>query len=254
MEDDGGSGTAGSHWERKFFPFDLLSSGAIHGRRISEFTLAFLEGTGWYAPNYTYAEPFHFGRGQGCDFIYRTCDSNNTGGYEEFCRGTGRDCTEIGRGGGFCKTDVCSDGCRFVVPQTEYDCENPSGVYYTPFSSKQVYGRGKGSKCFSGNLSTSGTVAQTTYCFKFNCVGTGLSTSLEVMFGATKLVCLAKGDLTVPGYSGHINCPDPLHFCQTTGKAYCPRGCSGRGNCVNNVCVCNAGFSGIDCSFRAVTV
>jgi proprotein convertase subtilisin/kexin type 5 len=251
MEDDGGSGTASSHWERKFFPFDLLSSGAIHGRRITEFTLAFLEGTGWYAANYSYAEPFHFGQGQGCDFIYRTCDAKNTGGFEEFCVGTGRECTEIGRGGGFCKTDECSDGCRFVVPQSEYDCENPDGVYYSPYASKQVYGRGLGSKCFSGNLSTTAAaVSQKTYCFKYNCTGTGVNTQLEVAFGTTKLLCTQKGKIAVKGYYGFINCPDPIQYCNTIGKSYCPRGCSGRGKCVDNKCVCNSGFSGIDCAFR----
>jgi leishmanolysin len=253
MEDDGGSGTAGSHWERKFFPFDLLSSGAIHGRKITEFTLAYLEGTGWYVPDYSYAEPFFFGRGAGCEFIYQTCNATATESkFQEFCTGNGRECTEIGNGGGFCKTDICTDNCKFATPQFEYNCENPNGVYYSPFAAKQVYGRGLGSKCFSGNLSTGSAVAQTTYCFKYTCTGTGLSTSLEVMFGTTKLICAKEGPLAVSGYKGQINCPDPIKFCNTIGKPYCPRGCSGRGKCVSNKCVCNAGFKGVDCAFRDI--
>jgi hypothetical protein len=255
MEDDGGSGTAGSHWERRFFPFDLLSSGAIHGRRITEFTLAYLEGTGWYDPDYSFAEPFNFGQGAGCDFIYTPCNATaTTSAHEEYCVGNGRECTQIGRGGGFCKSDICTDNCRFVSPQFEYDCENPNGIYYTPYSAKQVYGRGAGSKCFSGNLTNYGTVSKTTYCFKFNCVGTGLNTTLEVLFGTTKLLCARQGPLAVAGYLGAIDCPDPLQFCSTIGKPYCPRKCSGRGACVNGACVCNAGFKGIDCAFRDLTV
>jgi hypothetical protein len=250
MEDDGGSGTAGSHWERRFFPFDLLSSGAIYGRKLTEFTLAYLEGTGWYDPDYSYAEPFFFGKGLGCDFIYYTCNSTaTTSPFEEYCTGNGRDCTEIGNGGGFCKTDICSDNCRFVTPQFEYNCENPNGIYYTPFSSKQVYGRGLGSKCFSGNLTTGSSVSQTTYCLNYTCSGSGLSTVLNVNWGTTQLTCTQAGALSIPGYKGQINCPDPIQFCSTIGQAYCPRGCSGRGKCVNNKCVCNSGFQGVDCAF-----
>jgi len=254
MEDDGGSGTSGSHWERRFFPFDLLSSGAIHGRKITEFTLAYLEGTGWYAPDYSYAEPFFFGKGLGCDFIYHTCNSTATSSpFEEYCTGTGRDCTEIGNGGGFCKTDVCTDSCRFVTPQKEYNCENPAGVYYTSFPSKQVFGRGLGSKCFSGNLTTgSKEISQTTYCLNFTCSGTGLQTVLNVNWGTTQLTCTQAGPLVVPGYKGQINCPDPIKYCDTTGKQYCPRGCSARGKCVNNKCVCNKGFKGVDCAWRDI--
>jgi len=255
MENNGGSGTVTSHWERRFFPFDLLSSGAIHGRKLTEFTLAFMEGTGWYDPDYSLAEPFFYGQGAGCGFIESTCASlaADVGDYQEHCLGTGRGCTNIGRGGGFCKTDTCTDGCRFVTPQVEYDCENPAGVYYTAFAAKQSYGREAGSKCFSGNLTTSTkAVAKTTYCFKYNCVESGANTKLEVSFGTTTLTCDKKGPLTVSGYKGAIDCPDPLEFCSTIGKKYCPRGCSGRGKCKDNKCVCNPGFKGIDCAFRDV--
>jgi len=253
MENDGGSGTAGSHWERKLFPFDLLASGAIYGRRLTEFTLAFMEGTGWYVPDYSYAEPFYFGKGQGCNFVYDTCDPS-VAKFDEFCTGNGRGCSPIGVTGGYCKNDICSDNCRFFSPQFEFHCENPNGVYYTPFSNLQVYGRGAGSKCFSGNLTTVGygTVSQTSYCFKYNCVGTGLSTTLEVLLGTQKVVCTKEGPLKVTGYDGQIDCPDPLQYCSTIGKAYCPRGCSGRGQCIDNKCVCNTGFKGIDCAFRNI--
>jgi len=248
MENNGGTGTARSHWERKFFPFDLLSSGAIHGRRVTEFTLAFMEGTGWYAADYDYAEPYFYGQGQGCSFIRTTCDPINPK-FDEHCSGTGRGCSQIGQGGAFCKSDTCSDGCRFYTPQKEYNCENPSGIHYTTYASKQVYGRGAGSKCFTGNLTSKATASRTTYCFTYNCEGSGASTQLQVMFGTTTLVCKAEGPLSVDGLNGAIDCPDPLQFCSTIGKRYCPRNCLGRGKCVNNKCVCNAGFQGVDCGF-----
>jgi len=53
--------------------------------------------------------------------------------------------------------------------------------------------------------------------------------------------------MSVDGLFGTVDCPDPLTFCNTVGKQYCPRGCMGRGTCVDNKCVCNPGFKGIDC-------
>jgi len=245
MEDDGGA-----HLERRYFQYEVMCTGGIQGAKISEISLAFLEGTGWYIPDYSYAEPYSFGQGQGCGFIYDSCDPNVFD--DEYCDGNGVGCNQVGTSGGYCKSDYKSESCKSYISQSEFNCENPNGIYYTPFSSKQVYGRGLGSKCFSGNLTTykpPTTVKQASYCFTFNCVGEGLNTTLEVNFGTSVVTCAQKGFLSVQGYSGFLNCPDPLTFCSTIGKPTCPRNCLGRGTCVNGKCQCNAGFQGTDCGF-----
>jgi len=245
MEDDGGA-----HLERRYFQYEVMSTGGIQGSKISEITLGFLEGTGWFVPDYSYAEPYSFGQGEGCDFIYGKCDANIFD--DEYCTGTGLGCNQVGMSGGYCKSDSKSESCRFYVSQSQFNCENPNGVYYAPFASKQVYGRGLGSKCFSGNLTTSKTsttVKQASYCFTYNCVGQGSQTTLEVNFGTSKFICQNKGPLEVTGYRGAINCPDPLTFCSTIGKSTCPRNCFGRGKCVNGKCQCDQGFQGTDCAF-----
>jgi hypothetical protein len=78
-----------------------------------------------------------------------------------------------------------------------------------------------------------------------------MDTTLEVLLGSTKAVCTQEGNLSVDGYYGYINCPDPLTYCNTVGKKYCPRGCMGRGECVNNKCECFPGFTGVDCGVDA---
>lgn len=50
-----------------------MTASEIDDARISEFTLAFLEGTGWYDVDYTMAEPFNWGRNQGCTFHDGPC-------------------------------------------------------------------------------------------------------------------------------------------------------------------------------------
>jgi len=241
------SGSA--HLERRYFQFEIMSTGGISSAKMSEITLGFLEGTGWYIPNYSYAEPYYFGQGQGCGIIFDECDANVF--EDEYCEGTGRGCLQVGSGGGYCKSDTKSGSCRFHKPQGEFNCENPKGIYYTAYASKQVYGRGLESKCFSGNITTkkTGDTGNTTYCFTYDCQGEGSNTKLEVNFGNEKFICENKGPLTLPGYRGYIDCPDPLNFCSTIGKKTCPKNCMGQGKCVNGKCQCNAGYQGTDCGF-----
>lgn len=250
MENDGGSGTAKSHFETKYFLWDIMVSSSNYGRRVSEFTLAVLEGTGWYVPNYEYAEPFFFGQGQGCSFLSSTC--SGTPKFDEYCTGSNRGCTLYGRGGGSCVTSSLLENCKAYRQVDQYDCDNDSGSRYASrLSSLQVFGRGSESKCFTGTLNTKSAGSSTSFCFKYTCVGSGSSTKLNVQVGSNTITCTGEGKQTVSGYAGAIDCPDPLTFCNTVGKKYCPLNCAGRGTCVSGKCRCNSGFSGIDCTLKA---
>jgi len=48
LEDGGGSGNKGSHWEKSFFPNEYMNPIVEYPGVISGFTLALLKGTGWY--------------------------------------------------------------------------------------------------------------------------------------------------------------------------------------------------------------
>ena len=250
MENTGSSATAGSHFERRMYPFEAMTSGLIYQQSYSEFSLAMLEATGWYVPDYAYVDPYWFGQGQGCDFLTKSCSSANSL-FDDFCTGSSRGCTVQGRGGGSCSSDTRSDGCKFVHPNVNYDCENPSATSYARLPSLQTFGRTANSKCFTGTLSTSSSATKTSFCFKFNCTGSGSSTKLELTVGTKTITCSKEGTVSVSGYKGSINCPDPLTFCSTVGKPACPRNCMGRGSCVNGQCKCNSGFQGKDCGLTA---
>jgi hypothetical protein len=250
MENSGSSATAGSHFERRMLPFEFMTSGLIYDMQVTEFTLALLEGTGWYIPDYNYADPYWFGKGAGCKFIDTSCTSTGFN-VQDFCTGSSMGCTNTGRGGGICKDDTRSDSCKFVHPSVNYDCENDAGDSYVRLPELQVYGRGAGSKCFTGTLSTSIGGSTSSFCFKYTCNGLGASTTLDVKVGSNTVTCTSQGSKTVSGYKGTINCPDPIKFCGTVAKKGCPRGCMGRGQCVNNACVCKTGFRGTDCALPA---
>jgi len=250
MENGGSSGTAGSHFEKRQFIFEAMTSPLVYQQSFSEFTLALLEGTGWYVPDYSYADPYWFGQGNGCDFLTGSCPVTN-GAYDEWCTGTARGCTVQGRGAGTCSSDIRSDGCRYQYPNVNYDCENPNAAKYGRYPSIQTFGRDGNSKCFTGTLSeTSTSDSSTTFCFQYECVGSGLSTQLRVLFGGRTFTCKYKGIYRPSGYKGYFDCPDPLTFCKTVGAPVCPRGCMGRGTCVDGICQCKKGFSGKDCAAK----
>jgi leishmanolysin len=251
LENNGDSTlTAGSHLERKHYLLDFMTSGSLDAMRVTEFSLGVLEASGWYSPDYDYAEPNHYGAGQGCGFINNKCSSSGSS-FDEFCSKTKeRGCSVSGRAGGKCNSDKLSDGCKYYSPSINYDCHNPDAKDVTRVPELQTFGREAGSKCFEGTLSNKKGDSLHSFCFKYSCQGKGSSTTVEVQVGKRKVVCTKEGGVSVSGYQGTISCPDPLTFCQTVGKNYCPRNCMGRGRCSNNKCVCNNGFTGIDCSER----
>jgi len=247
LESSGSSGTAGSHFNRRQFLFEYMTSGLLYQQRVSEFALAMLEGSGWYAPNYDYAEPYFFGQGEGCGFLFDSCTSSSFN-YDEFCETTSVGCTFQGRGGGRCTSDTRSAGCRYYTANANLDCQNPNAAQFAVAPELQTFGRSANSKCFNGNLAPQGNNANpSSYCFTYKCRGSGVNTALDVFVGNWKLTCTEAGPLSIQGYSGSIECPDPVSFCNTVGLNYCPRNCMGRGNCVNNQCQCYKGFKGIDC-------
>lgn len=81
LEDGGGSGSAGSHWEKLFFPHEILNPRAHNPLIISRFTLTLLQDSGWYEIDLSKAEPYDWGRGDGCTHFYSTpCPLGN-----EYC-------------------------------------------------------------------------------------------------------------------------------------------------------------------------
>ena len=78
LEDQGGEGTAFSHWEQRILLGDYMG-GIIYQEEmaISEITLALLEDSSWYKVNYYTGGLMRFGKNKGCKFLESNClDSN----------------------------------------------------------------------------------------------------------------------------------------------------------------------------------
>jgi leishmanolysin len=77
IEDDGGSGSGGSHWEQRVVGNEVMapsipSTATAQGPLVSRLTLALFEDLGVYYPDYSKVTGnYVYGRGQGCDFYTR---------------------------------------------------------------------------------------------------------------------------------------------------------------------------------------
>lgn len=55
LENGGDGGSANSHWEKLYLPNEFMNPTVENPGIISNFTLLFLEGTGYYKVDYKYA-------------------------------------------------------------------------------------------------------------------------------------------------------------------------------------------------------
>ena len=79
LEEYGGEGTAGSHWEARILLGDYMNGYAYTEEMvISEFTLALLEDTGYYKANYYTGGLMRYGKNKGCDFVRKQCVDKET--------------------------------------------------------------------------------------------------------------------------------------------------------------------------------
>ena len=77
--DSGGEGTVGSHWEAKYLNHEYLTGVQLSAQAyVSEFTLALMEDSNWYQVDYSYAEPYTWGKDEGCSFLETECISTTT--------------------------------------------------------------------------------------------------------------------------------------------------------------------------------
>ena len=91
LEESGGEGTAGSHWEARILLGEYMNGYAYTEEMVvSEFTLALLEDTGYYKANYYTGGLMRYGKNKGCDFVKGKCVNkvtyklNNNLFYNEF--------------------------------------------------------------------------------------------------------------------------------------------------------------------------
>eukprot|EP01116_Phalansterium_solitarium_P017119 TRINITY_DN4137_c0_g1_i2.p1 TRINITY_DN4137_c0_g1~~TRINITY_DN4137_c0_g1_i2.p1 ORF type:complete len:730 (-),score=220.18 TRINITY_DN4137_c0_g1_i2:455-2644(-) len=225
LENAGGSGTAGSHWERRIAGNELMCGFINDQMPITGLTMSLLEDTGYYATDYSAAENLQWGQNQGCGFATGRCETTWTSpGY--FCSSSldPIKCSPEGDSFGKCNFvynltssapgpydrhfpnnrwaggDANADYCTFTEPTTF--CLDPSQ------SSSNGGQFGSNSTCFT----LAGGSGPSADCFSFSCPD---ANTLRVTVSGVSTLCPQGTSLNLP--SGRtLPCPSAVSVCNRT--------------------------------------
>ena len=240
LENNGGDGSANSHWEKLYVGNELMTSQITGNPVLSLFTLTLMQDSGWYNMDLSKAENLDWGKGQGCSFFNYQCDT----AYPEFCpapnssdSGTTFSCSKNYKAKLVCTKGTFTDSCYTEEFQTGQICNNNLTLSTTYLSEVA----GKNSRCFSVVNGNSVLPA----CFESNCVGG----AVQIKVGSVTQTCPSTNAKLTFG-SITLFCPDATDFCSKFSQQ-CPNDCSGQGRCLIGGCFCNFFNTGSDCSGSA---
>lgn len=251
----------GSHWDHRLYNNDFMAAVYTGSTQyVTPLTLALLEDSGWYKPNYSIAENSPFGLGAGCDFIKEECIQDGevpAWGAEFFCNSPEAiGCTpdkhlmaycDISRwdgnlptgyqyfdadasiGGGLSQMDFCpsySTIFRFETKENDevivLDCTDPKIDDSWVELRDEVFG--KDSRCIDDSDGIR------PLCLKTICGETGPDAGKVILETGSgrRGRCEYTGQVLRLPSGSDIICPS---FAQTCPDLVCPGLCSGRGEC-----------------------
>ena len=253
LENQGGDGSVGSHWEARYMLGDYMISTDYPEVVISDITLALFEDTGLYKVNYYTGGLFRFGKNKGCPFLNEPCVYNNgknTLFPNEFCTEPEAyfcGSSHILRGecfivdyeeiiekrfsyysnryiGGFEAADFCPVSYTYYDEELEksynyhYNCKYGHNIF-------KELGEviGKSSLCFESSLLPTSNPEDLdemySICYEVECDRD--KKQIKVLIGNSYVICPKKGTIlnNPNGFKGQIKCPDYNIIC--TSKIWC---------------------------------
>jgi len=249
LEDQGGEGSVGSHWEARYMLGDYMISTDYSEVVISDITLAFFEDMGFYKANYYTGGLFRFGKNQGCSFLEDKCIKSGEINFpNEFCAEPNnpfcgsshlsRGICNIGRydeeidsryryfeddkiGGYFSSANYCPVS---YTSSTEYNYY----IYDYNYPAHCKYGKllyssvgeviGGNSLCFESSLVPSTNFITPTLqsvCYEIQC--NKFKKEIIIKIDESKVVC--PGERTtltnIDGFTGSIECPEYNLVCSS---------------------------------------
>lgn len=261
------AGEVKSHWDAAFLQGSLMmpTIAQPHLMFLDNITLALFEDSGWYKVNYSYAQDFLWGRGEGCDFgLDSNCHDESSLFFCQQSQSTG--CHHLHQDKGRCETNQLLHGCRIYDPKPEDSCgllplqgvdgpphgvnDPPQGVDDPPPPLHSMsFGEsfGPSSRCFRASLSQEVRENDSMQPFEGRCLQHWCNATKH-LFVAVKgnwIFCPAGTLLQVAGLRGVIECPMEGVLCSplspiaasgstlqpfTTGATSSSRASTGGGN------------------------
>ena len=233
LEDEGSFGEIGSHWEHRLLGNELLTSQATGLPILSAFTLAFLNGIGWYRVKLPRAQRLLWGRGRGCRF-FEACEPS----FPEFCPEVGRlVCTADFLAKSHCSPDAFTNGCAVRDHHAELLC-GERGSELLPAFPPGFEALGPFSRCFEVRKNGETVPA----CFLARCRGSRVQISV-----LNRIFTCEKAGETLKLLGVEVVCPSAEAFCSSLRLA-CLNDCDSRGRCTDEgTCECEYPASGEFC-------
>jgi hypothetical protein len=249
LEDQGGSGTAGSHWEARSMLADYMIGISYGEVFISEMSLALFEDSGWYTVNYYTGGLFRYGKNQGCNFLKTKCIQDGSTQFpNEFNvkENPATMCLAGRTGKGYSSLNVLKEP---IEPEYNYwDNVYKGGFHATDYcpvawpndadgyffgsscaigkAANTIYGEiiGIDSSCFISSLTKKGNKLnyEKATCFKVTCDYTKKKYTVRIAIDAGYSVeCPTEGGkMSVSGLDGEFLCPDFNLICTQTTVCY----------------------------------
>lgn len=245
IEDAGGDGTAGSHWEKRVFFNEYMTGSASSDPVFSNLTVAFFEDSGWYKQgadvSELYETSFYWGKGQSCGFAQKSCAADD--GWPRADKFPGYFCTDQLqqtcsfdlRGKARCGIVDWSSG-DIPTSQRYFGSSSTKGglsqlADFCPFFSTTTFCRdktqsgaggetyGPNSLCFENTLVDSSSFVQKVSgaasglnnkflnCFTAFCTGSVAMPLIKVQINGVVYDCPAGAEISIDGKTGKLQCP-----------------------------------------------
>lgn len=226
LENAGGSGTAGSHWEMRQVQNEYMAGYINDLMPVSYLTLSLFQDMGWYKVDLSKHDYWGWGKDQGCDWLYGRCETTwDKDTY--FCNNPQVGyCTPDRSGYGGCNVMTFTNplpayyqhfsnsrqggnnGAPDYCPFFDYAdlCANPATV--PPSGTNSVVGAG--SMCFPVGVGSQNI--NNVACYKFTCKS---QTSLTVTIGSEEIQCPESGgQANSKTLGGTVDCPSASQLCR----------------------------------------
>ena len=245
LENQGGTGSVGSHWESRYMLGDYMISTDYPDQAISDITLGLFEDSGFYKVNYYSGGLFKFGKGKGCEFFNKDCIENEKATFEEFCdTANAAMCSSSRtlksscylttytssiptayqyfsdpRKGGFPAADYCPVPYQAHSSSTYFS--NHCQIGSSSLSSEYNEKIGFDSFCFMSSIlpsSSTTSTSQIPICYEVRCDAD--NNQFTVTIASSEIACPTEGGtVNAPsGFTGSIVCPKYSDICLSDGS------------------------------------
>ena len=234
IEDDGGSGSEGSHWEKLFLPSEFMNPVIDNYATITEFSMAILRDSGWYIIDTNSVQTALLNKAETCA-LFEVCPKVR--GYCDLSAEGSAFCSSDYKTKSICGKSAFSENCGYLINsrsicELEFDAE--------PLLKDATETYGPTARCIEWKTSQNKVIPK---CHKTECIN---GNTLKIILKDGKsYTCSRIGEEIKVDSSHSITCPDITDFC-TKFAQRCSDDCymNGAGMCMkDNTCFC---FYGAD--------